>query len=276
MIKKFSIFLFLSILFSMSSCKSNATNSTSSTVSNSSISSSSSFESSLPKDDVDSLPKVEEDIGFVIHYHRKDSKYTAWNLWIWENGGDGADYSFTGVDNYGAVARYTFEDFSPTALNNGIGFIVKEAKTWSEGAKKDVDEDRFIDFSTLDRDEYGYYNIYLESQEKGIYVDQNKTLLDVIQYFDIAYNKINGYTIWFQTNNEFEEYVIYQNDNILLSNELDEDNDRIITKTSKKISYKLGLELPEITDEYILEVKFKESQNTLTKEVNKTVLFTFK
>lgn len=273
MIKKFSIFLFLSMLFSMSSCKSNATNSTSSTVSNSSISSSSSFESSLPKDDVDSLPKVEEDIGFVIHYHRRDSKYTAWNLWIWENGGDGADYSFTGVDNYGAVARYTFEDFSPTALNNGIGFIVKEAKTWSEGAKKDVDEDRFIDFSTLDRDEYGYYNIYLESQEKGIYVDQNKTLLDVIQYFDIAYNKINGYTIWFQTNNEFEEYVIYQNDNILLSNELDEDNDRIITKTSKKISYKLGLELPEITDEYILEVKFKESQNTLTKEVNKTVLF---
>ena len=73
----------------------------------------------------------------------------------------GADYSFTGIDSYGAVARYTFEEFSKTSINNGIGFIVKEAKTWAEGASKDVDSDRFMDFSNLTRDEYGYYNIYL-------------------------------------------------------------------------------------------------------------------
>lgn len=283
--KKLETFLSLSMLFTLSACNnSNVSSSTTSSnentstktsssekVSTSSISSS--VEITLPNDNVESLPKVEEDVGFAIHYHRKDAKYTKWNLWLWENGGDGADYSFTGLDDYGAVARYTFEDFSLTALDNGIGFIVKEAKTWAEGASKDVEEDRFMDFSTLSRDEYGYYNIYLESQVKGIYVDSNGKLLDVIQYFDIAYNKVNGYTIWFQTNNEFEEYSIYQGDKLLVSNETDTDNENIVTKTKKKISLKLGQELPNIIDDYILTVKFKESQSTLTKEVNKAVLF---
>ena len=132
--KNLTLLLSLSMLFSLNACKKQDENtSTTSTVSSSTISSSS--EVKLPQDNLESYPKVEEDIGFAIHYNRKDAKYTKWNLWLWENGGDGADYSFTGLDNYGAVARYTFEDFSLTAIDNGIGFIVKQAKTWSEGAR---------------------------------------------------------------------------------------------------------------------------------------------
>ena len=63
-----------------------------------------------------------------------------------------------------------------------------------------------MDFSNLTRDEYGYYNIYLKQEDKGVYIDDKGQLLDVIQYFDIAYNKVTGYLIWFQTNNEYEEF----------------------------------------------------------------------
>lgn len=275
---KLTFLLSLSTLIVLAAC--NKSNTSDSTSNNSNISSSvsnnlisSSTEVKLPEDNVEELQKVEEDVGFAIHYNRKDAKYTKWNLWLWENGGDGADYSFTGLNSYGAVARYTFEDFSLTAIDNGIGFIVKEAKTWSEGATKDVDSDRFIDFSTLTRDEYGYYNIYLKSQDSSIYVNDQGQLLDVIQYFDIAFNKLNGYSIWFQTNNEFEEYVIKQGDTVLLSSETDDDNENVTTKTAKKISLKLGNELPNIIDDYILTVKFKKSGNSLNKEVNKSILF---
>ena len=268
--KQLAVLLSAITAFSICSCKQNTSTSSSSLSTSSEITSS---VQTLPLDNVESLPKVQEDVGFAIHYVRKDQRYTSWNLWLWEVGGDGADYSFTGLDSYGAVARYTFEEFSKTSINNGIGFIVKEAKTWAEGASKDVDSDRFMDFSNLTRDEYGYYNIYLKQEDKGVYVDDKGQLLDVIQYFDIAYNKVTGYLIWFQTNNEYEEFVIKLGDQVIVSSDNLENNENVIVKTNKKVEYKLGNELPSIMDDYVLSVKFKESQNTYEKIANKGVLY---
>lgn len=269
--KKLAILLSAITAFSLCSCNQNIA--TSSSISSNTSNTITSTGQTLPNDNVESLPKMQEDVGFAIHYVRKDQKYTSWNLWLWEVGGDGADYSFTGIDSYGAVARYTFEEFSKTSIQNGIGFIVKEAKTWSEGASKDVDSDRFMDFSNLTRDEYGYYNIYLKQEDKGVYVDDKGQLLDVIQYFDIAYNKVTGYLIWFQTNNEYEEFVIKLGDQVIVSSSNLENNENVIVKTNKKVEYKLGNELPSIMDDYILSVKFKESKNTYEKIANKGVLY---
>ena len=92
--KKLAILLSAITAFSLCSCK-QAT----STSNNSSLSTSNEITSTvqtLPNDNVESLPKAQEDVGFAIHYVRKDQRYTSWNLWLWEVGGDGADYSFTG------------------------------------------------------------------------------------------------------------------------------------------------------------------------------------
>ena len=238
-----------------------------------SVDSSTPEEITLPVDDVTTLAKTTEDVGFAIHYNRKDGKYTSWNLWLWEVGADGADYSFTGIDDYGAVARYTFEDFSKTAIDNGLGFIVKEAKVWADGPSKDVDADRFMDFTTLEKDEYGYYNIYLKMQDKNIYITSDGQILDVIQFFDIAYNSVRGYSIWFQTNNEYSSYVIKQNDTVLISSETDTNNDKVMVKTAKKVQFNMGTTLPSVLDDYTLSVTFKQTNVTLTKVANKASLY---
>ena len=265
--KKLAILLSAITAFSICSCKQNTSTSSSSLNTSSEITSS---VQTLPLDNVESLPKVQEDVGFAIHYVRKDQRYTSWNLWLWEVGGDGADYSFTGIDSYGAVARYTFEEFSKTSINNGIGFIVKEAKTWAEGASKDVDSDRFMDFSNLTRDEYGYYNIYLKQEDKGVYVDDKGQLLDVIQYFDIAYNKVTGYLIWFQTNHDFAEFKIYQGEDVLADHNTDDGN--VERKTTKRFQYYLT-SLPDLASDIVLDVKFKDSGKVLTKTVSKSALY---
>lgn len=77
----------------------------------------------------------------IIHYGgRSDDNYDGWNLWIWEDGKDGQQVSFTGSDSFGQVAVYQSNN-SPSK----IGFIVR-LNEWEE---KDVADDRFV---TIDKD----------------------------------------------------------------------------------------------------------------------------
>ena len=46
----------------------------------------------------------------VVRYHRPDSRYEGWNLWVWPEGGQGATRRFTYVDEFGAVARIPVPD----------------------------------------------------------------------------------------------------------------------------------------------------------------------
>lgn len=110
-------------------------------------------------------PMPTEDM-LSIHYQREKSDYNGWNLWLWEGGHDGGQYNFNKKDSYGVVAYYplsTWED----PLTNQLGFIVR-LNEWSQ---KDVDTDRYIDFSLLKQDDRRTYHVYLKQGDTNIYTD---------------------------------------------------------------------------------------------------------
>ncbi len=77
----------------------------------------------------------------IVHYGgRSDGNYEGWNLWIWEDGKDGQQVSFTGEDSFGKVAVY-----QSNAAPAKIGFIVR-LNEWED---KDVSDDRFV---TMDKE----------------------------------------------------------------------------------------------------------------------------
>lgn len=72
----------------------------------------------------------------IVHYGgRSDNSYEGWNLWIWEEGRDGQQVSFTESDSFGQIAVYQ-TNRTPAS----IGFIVR-LNQWED---KDVAEDRFV------------------------------------------------------------------------------------------------------------------------------------
>ncbi len=75
----------------------------------------------------------------VVHYHRSDAEYEAWNLWVWvskPNGLEGKAYKFTAKDDFGAMAVI---DVPGKATE--LGFIVRRG----EWEAKDIEADRFVD-----------------------------------------------------------------------------------------------------------------------------------
>ncbi len=226
-----------------------------------------------PKPSTPEIPTSSENLGFAIHYDQTskvEEKYK-WNLWLWEKGKDGADYQFNEEDDYGAVARYKWTEFSTTAEQNGIGFIVKENKGWNQNPVKDGANDRFIDFSNLTRDEYGYFNIYLKYNDETIYTSATGEVNDMIRDFSLAYNTKDGYQIWFQTNKEFTSYEIKLGDTVLFAPEVNED--KITSESSSRMIFSLGADLPDILKDFTLKVTFKESGKTLTKMADKSILY---
>ncbi|MDE7263387.1 MAG: type I pullulanase [Anaeroplasmataceae bacterium] len=218
------------------------------------------------------LPITDENLGFAIHYDQttKTNDTYKYNLWLWENGKDGGDYQFNGEDSYGIVARYQWTEFSTTAYQNGIGLIVKENKPWSENPVKDGDGDRYIDFSALTKDAYGYYNIYLKFGDKTIYTSADGEVNEMISAFSLAYNKVKGFQIWFQTNKDFKNYEITLGDKVVFSDTVG--TDKIESQSERRMVFSLGQELPSILEEYHLKVIF-ESGKEMTKIADNSTLF---
>lgn len=72
----------------------------------------------------------------IVHYGgRSDNDYEGWNLWLWEEGREGQQVSFTETDSFGQVAVY-----QTNRKPANIGFIVR-LNEWED---KDVAEDRFV------------------------------------------------------------------------------------------------------------------------------------
>ncbi|MDE7161910.1 MAG: hypothetical protein K2N65_04025, partial [Anaeroplasmataceae bacterium] len=222
-------------------------------------------------------PETTESVGFVIHFNLKsktssgDYKY---NLWLWAKDADGADYQFNGEDSFGVYAKYKFTDIN--CLGSGLGFIVKENKVWDESPAKDYDADRFLDFSTIEKDKHGYYHAYLMTGDANIYSNAKLEVNDAVMYFSMSYNeKTEVIIIWFQTNHEFSEFSIKVGDEVLVSSETVETDSNVISKSKKRIQYQLK-EFPDLKKEYTLKVKFAETGNEITKTVNKASLYNTK
>ena len=88
-----------------------------------------------------------------LHYHRADSSYSGWDVWLWEYGKDGAGYAFEEVDGEQVATM----NVTPGVTQ--VGFIVRTA-SWD----KDISEDQFIDIAEVVS---GTVHIYVESGVKG-------------------------------------------------------------------------------------------------------------
>ena len=77
-----------------------------------------------------------EELILKLHYHREDSNYDGWDVWMWESGRDGGAYPF--VEENGEMVA----TLNVTPGTTSIGFIVRTAD-WT----KDVNEYQFIDIA---------------------------------------------------------------------------------------------------------------------------------
>ena len=202
---------------------------------------------------------VADSEGFVIHYVRPDSDYTDWKLWLWVEGGEGADYHFgSEVTESGVAFKTTWTEFgvSPDGLN--LGFIVKKG----EWVAKDPDEDRFINFDSYDYSDDGYYHFYLMSGDSQIYTDTIE-VNDMITYFGYEYVPVvNKLRVSLKTNRDMGSFVLKLGNTVLVdSKQLAEDDKNIVEYSARTFKYKLA-DMPDLNDELVANVTFKESGST--------------
>ncbi len=207
-------------------------------------------------------------VGFTIHYNRNDKSYDSWGIWLWEDGKDGAVYPFEGKDDYGAYMSYEFSEWSDGLVNSKLGFIVRKTASWT----KDYDGDRFIVFSNFKVDPSGYYHIYLKQGDKTIYTNAEGEVADIVQSFEII-NQNKTYYVWFELNKPYESYEISFDGKTVVTNETAEKDPSAILKTTKKVQYSLGTNMPDVTKDYKLTIKFKDSGLTQTKYADKVKLY---
>ena len=123
------------------------------------------FDVELPTE----IPLYGED-SVQIHYKRTDGKYSPWSLWLWKDGGDGAQHMFNYMDDEYVIASYKLSDFNINLEEEAsarLGFIVAKnpGSTWDA---KDTDGDRFIEFADLEKDSDGVFHVY--AYQNDVYV----------------------------------------------------------------------------------------------------------
>ncbi len=94
-----------------------------------------------------------EELILKLHYHRADGNYSGWDVWLWEEGKEGAGFAF--ADESGEMVATKVV----TPGTTSVGFIVRTAD-WT----KDIAEDQFIDIAEMVS---GTVHIYVESGVKG-------------------------------------------------------------------------------------------------------------
>lgn len=97
--------------------------------------------------------KADGELKLKLHYHREDGAYDGWDVWLWADGAEGADYYFEDEDGE-MVATMDV----PAGVTS-VGFIVR-TEDWS----KDIDADQFIDISEMVS---GTVHVYVESGVEG-------------------------------------------------------------------------------------------------------------
>ena len=76
---------------------------------------------------------------------------------------------------------------SDNLINDKLGFIVRRLDSWT----KDVESDRFLEFSNHSPSSDKYYHFYLKTGEAQIYTSEDGQVNDLIQSFYLTNNYIN-------------------------------------------------------------------------------------
>lgn len=156
----------------------------------------------------DNIPSYKED-SVQFHYYRKDGKYKDWDMWIWNRTlNNGSAYTFNGTDSFGGVASYALTTFGNDTVSSGLGFIVRTAGSWT---KKDIEADRFVDFSKLSKDKKGVYHVYLKSGDKNVYTTPDGKISPEI----LSASFSNSSQIIVETNVEFKKAVFFKDNEVI-------------------------------------------------------------
>lgn len=130
----------------------------------------------------DAMPvKAAEDLTIKLHYHREDENYDGWTVWLWDDGGDGADYEFAEEDG---------EMVATKVITPGVtseGFIVR-TEDWT----KDVDADQFIDISEMVS---GTVHVYVESGVEGYTKEYGDDAVTGVKLTKARYNEDDTITV---------------------------------------------------------------------------------
>ncbi len=118
--------------------------------------------------------KAAEDLVLKLHYHRPDESYDGWDVWLWEEGSDGAGYAFVEEDGEMVATKVI------TPGTTSVGFIVR-TQDWT----KDVGEDQFIDLSEMIS---GTVHIYVESGVKGYTKEYGEDAMTGIKVASASYD----------------------------------------------------------------------------------------
>ncbi|MCR4856483.1 MAG: type I pullulanase [Erysipelotrichaceae bacterium] len=214
---------------------------------------------SYPDRDVDyptQVEKLEED-SIQIHYQRSDNKYSDWTLWLWDPEGtdDSKEDDFNYQDDYGVIASYPLSYFGE--LSGGrLGLIVKKKGSWT---KDGSESDRFIVFSSYQKDENDVYHVYLAGGDEHIYDSTEKTISDVI--YSAAFK--DEHSINISCSNPIETYVLYCNGQPVLEGN---------GAGRKNLTDKLDL-TADFSQSYSVEVEFRGSGIRIESPVSMTGLY---
>ncbi len=154
--------------------------------------------------------------SIAIHYKRNDQDYDSWGYWLWAQGADGQIFVANNVDDYGSIACYPISDIGPNALTTGIGLIPRrvdvDANTWI----KDMDVDRFVDFSNYVIDENNYYHIYIKQGDENLYIDSEFNMAELVK--SASFVSINQIRV--QATTALSLVEIFQNDTSLIEKQV--------------------------------------------------------
>ena len=115
-----------------------------------------------------------EELILKLHYHRADGQYDGWDVWLWEEGKEGAGYPFEN-ENGEMVATKVL-----TPGTTAVGFIVR-TQDWT----KDIGEDQFIDIAEMVS---GTVHIYVESGVKGYTKEYGEDAVTGVKLSKARYN----------------------------------------------------------------------------------------
>ena len=124
---------------------------------------------------------AEENPTLKLHYHRDDGNYDDWDVWLWDDGGEGAGYPFVEEDGEMVATK----EITPGTTR--IGFIVRTSD-WT----KDFDGDQFVDVSELLS---GTVHIYVESGVEGYTKEYSDDAVTGIKLRTAKYNDDGTVTV---------------------------------------------------------------------------------
>lgn len=197
--------------------------------------------------------------SFQIHYLRKDYDYSSWCLWLWGGSEVGADYEFNGGDFYnGAIASYPLSRLGLTE-NDTLNFIVKKGRE-GNWLGKDVDDDREIDLSSLNKDSNDVYHIYLKSGDSNVYTSKDYIVPEKINYARFT----SSSQVIFEASKPVSKAILKRNGETVAE----------AIYSSKKFGRIQNLTDPiDFSAIYEVELTFEESGNVLKKNVSLYSLF---